>query len=152
HPAGDRPMVLIAAENTAAQIAAYLGVLHAGAIAVPLAPMADASLRVVVQETRARLAFADRSQAARLAALAIQRVGALDPDADAGASPAMTGARMPSAAGDVAVIAYTSGSTGRPRGVMVSTANLRANASALLAVIPLAASDRALVTLPFYHC
>jgi acyl-CoA synthetase (AMP-forming)/AMP-acid ligase II len=158
HPAGDRPMVLIAAENAAAQIAAYLGVLHAGAIAVPLGPMADAPLRAVAHETRARLAFADRSQAARLTALGIERVVALDPDgAEAGAVPAVPrvdrrmGARD-EPGGDLAVIAYTSGSIGQPRGVMVSAANLRANTSALLEVVPLAAGDRALAMLPFYHC
>src|SRR5262245_26538078 len=48
---GDRAPVWIVAENSTAQVAAYLGALHAGAIAVPLGPLSDAQLRAIAQET-----------------------------------------------------------------------------------------------------
>jgi acyl-CoA synthetase (AMP-forming)/AMP-acid ligase II len=50
-----------------------------------------------------------------------------------------------------AVILYTSGTTGEPKGVMLSHANLLANAQAVVAYLGLGPEDRVLSVLPFYY-
>ena len=49
------------------------------------------------------------------------------------------------------VIMFTSGSSGEPKGVMLSDANLLANAQAIGQYLPIGPDDRALALLPFYH-
>ncbi|QIL81347.1 AMP-binding protein [Diaphorobacter sp. HDW4A] len=50
-----------------------------------------------------------------------------------------------------ALIMYTSGTTGVPKGVLLSHANLLANAAATTEAHQLNASDRVMVSLPLYH-
>ena len=50
-----------------------------------------------------------------------------------------------------ALLMYTSGTTGMPKGVMLSHANLAANAHAISAEHALTPSDRVLAVLPLYH-
>ncbi len=51
----------------------------------------------------------------------------------------------------LALLMYTSGTTGVPKGVMLSQANLAANAQAISAEHALTPSDRVLAVLPLYH-
>jgi long-chain acyl-CoA synthetase len=64
-------------------------------------------------------------------------------DAELAAAP------VPSSA--VALLMYTSGTTGVPKGVMLTQANLVANARAISAEHALGPSDRVLGVLPLYH-
>lgn len=57
----------------------------------------------------------------------------------------------PPAPDALALLMYTSGTTGRPKGVMLTQANLAANAQAISAEHALAADDRVLAVLPLYH-
>ena len=52
---------------------------------------------------------------------------------------------------DLALLMYTSGTTGVPKGVMLTQANLVANAQAISAEHGLTAADRVLAVLPLYH-
>ena len=52
---------------------------------------------------------------------------------------------------DHALLMYTSGTTGVPKGVLLSQANLAANAASISAEHALTAQDRVLAVLPLYH-
>ncbi|MBT0584945.1 AMP-binding protein [Alteromonas oceanisediminis] len=52
---------------------------------------------------------------------------------------------------DVALLLPTSGSTGAPKHVVLSYANLQANAESICEYLPIQASDRALSTLPLFY-
>lgn len=51
----------------------------------------------------------------------------------------------------LALLMYTSGTTGRPKGVMLTQANLVANAKAISAEHAFSPNDRVLAVLPLYH-
>jgi acyl-[acyl-carrier-protein]-phospholipid O-acyltransferase/long-chain-fatty-acid--[acyl-carrier-protein] ligase len=52
---------------------------------------------------------------------------------------------------DLATVVFSSGSTGQPKGVMLTHANIAANASSMIQAIDVRAADRLLGVLPFFH-
>ncbi|TQV86053.1 AMP-binding protein [Exilibacterium tricleocarpae] len=58
---------------------------------------------------------------------------------------------VPTDAGDIAALLYSSGTTGRPKGIMLSHANLAANARALVAAWAFSDTDILLHALPMFH-
>ena len=58
---------------------------------------------------------------------------------------------VPLAPHAVALLMYTSGTTGKPKGVLLTQANLMANAHAIGAEHALGPTDRVLAVLPLYH-
>ena len=145
-PRGSR--VLLIAENSLFWAAAYLGMLRAGMVCVPLPPTISAEdLAYIFRLTDARLAFVQaRVLAGRGAEFAGVRVISELPSA-AGES-----GFAPAAANDLAALMFTSGSTGRPRGVMVSHGNIRANTESIVEYLGLRADDRMMTVLPFHYC
>jgi acyl-[acyl-carrier-protein]-phospholipid O-acyltransferase/long-chain-fatty-acid--[acyl-carrier-protein] ligase len=52
---------------------------------------------------------------------------------------------------DLATVIFSSGSTGEPKGVMLTHANVAANAASMVQVVELTPPDRLLAILPFFH-
>lgn len=162
---GDR--VVIALENSVKFVAAYFGVMKAGAVAVPLpaGPRSDRLVRAVqdcspaaciVDAATASEAVGEHPLAKVPAMFVLNRLGAPPPavgrpllEALARVSAADPGVRTIDQ--DLAAIIYTSGSTGEPRGVMLTHRNIVANTRSIVSYLQLTAHDRVMCVLPFYY-
>lgn len=139
---------------------AFMGVLAAGGIAVPLYPPARLDrLQEYLQRQSRILANADaRFLVAMPEALPVARMlrGAVPAFARTltvgdlrGADPLAV--LPPLTAGDAALVQYTSGSTGDPKGVLLSHANLLANIRAIATGVDMQPTDVGVSWLPLYH-
>ncbi|MBS0317916.1 MAG: AMP-binding protein [Proteobacteria bacterium] len=101
------------------------------------------------QRVRALIATVDRP----IALLVADPAGTVLPGEAAADEPETDaqGGQEDSPADAVALLMYTSGTTGVPKGVMLTQANLVANARAISAAHALTAGDRVLAVLPLYH-
>ena len=144
---GDR--VLLVAENSPFWVASYLGMLHAGMVAVPLpARKTEDEFRYILNQTAPRHAFVDpRVLAAHRPVFESLPVTTQIPQGNAAqVEPVAVNDN------DLAALMFTSGSTGTPRGVMVSHRNIIANTDSILAALQLTSSDRMMTVLPFHYC
>jgi acyl-CoA synthetase (AMP-forming)/AMP-acid ligase II len=119
-------------------------------------------MRYVLEHSDCKLVFVSPDWADRVRTMLQQlpRAVALvvaDPDALAvpgeptGEAPAEAPAAPAPRATDMALLMYTSGTTGRPKGVMLTHANLVANARSIAREHALGPDDRVLAVLPLYH-
>jgi amino acid adenylation domain-containing protein len=143
---GDRALLLFPPGGD--YLAAFLGCLSAGVVAVPLYPPRPGAkldrITAVVDDCGASLALTSDALVPLLADLPVP-VHAID--SLAAAAPVSS---LP-AADDLAFLQYTSGSTGAPKGVMVSHANLVANLRAIETGFGVGPTDVVLSWLPMYH-
>ena len=160
--AGDRAAIL--ADNDARWIAAYLGTLRIGAVAVPLDTAYKAGqVGTVLKNSGARVIFTTlrHLDAARGGVALVEGHG---PTVAllAGEAPGVVAAtafnepRDVPAIADVpreatAVILYTSGTTADPKGVVLTHGNLDAERDAAFAVVDVTAADAILGVLPLFH-
>ena len=143
---GDRVLLLLPAGPD--WIPAFLAIVHAGLVAVPIpVDTPDDRVRLAAAFTAARVWIGDthdRQRTGALAHLSALTVDELEhprePMALAGVDPTAT-----------AVLVFTSGSTSHPRAVALSHHNLRANLRALFAARQAAANEAMLSTLPPSH-
>ncbi|TVQ86960.1 MAG: long-chain fatty acid--CoA ligase [Chromatiaceae bacterium] len=168
---GDR--VALYCPNGADFVLAYLGILKAGAVVVPVNLLLNpAAIAFILADggVTALCLHADLATPAAAAMAAAPglrlRVG-IGFAADAAATdlvdvqietllaPASTAIEPPAAPGDPgadAVILYTSGTTGRPKGAVLTHANLASNAVAVARVLGFRpGQERVLVVLPMFH-
>ncbi len=147
---GDR--VALSGANDPGWVIAYMGIVRAGAVAVPVDPALDAiGWAAVVSEAAVRAVLWDEGVVARGEA-----TGPCAPAACVDLHDAADG--HPSAApvvdvspDDVASIIFTSGTTGRPKGVKLTHANFTSLVAALAPVFPLTRGDVVLSVLPLHH-
>ncbi|OGA60859.1 MAG: hypothetical protein A3G81_24085 [Betaproteobacteria bacterium RIFCSPLOWO2_12_FULL_65_14] len=138
---------------------AFLGVLIAGGVPVPIYPpfrwsQIEDHLRRqagIVRNCAAAMlvTVAGARGAARLLqaqASALRHVVTVDELAEQGDNPFLR-----PAAGDTALLQYTSGSTGQPKGVVLTHANILANIRAMGEAVAASAEDVFVSWLPLYH-
>ena len=153
---GDR-VAIILPNRIEAAVACY-GTWLAGGVVVPLNAQArlrdflpwlqHCGARHVVYESAHRDAAEAVAQLPAAPARTVLEDGQALTDDDI--TESLPAALLPEAS-DLAVILYTSGTTGAPKGVMLTHANLLANAQAIVDYLRLDASDRVLSVLPFYY-
>ena len=155
---GDR-VAIVLPNRIEAAIACY-GIWLAGGVAVPLNVQARVrDLLPWIRHCDARYVLHERSH--RDAELAIAELSsvrlsiALEDQQSICAPASSSGEARRDAdiaqADDLALILYTSGTTGTPKGVMLSHANLLANAESVIAYLGLGCNDSVLSVLPFYY-
>lgn len=148
---GPGDTIALVMPNGLATLQWLLGAMHAGVCVNPVNLLSQAdAMRYVIEHCEARLVVAAPEWVERVRAVAPQLpLIVVDPDRielpDAGLD-------TPAPAADTtALLMYTSGTTGRPKGVMLTQANLAANAAAIAAEHALGPVDRVLGVLPLYH-
>ena len=170
HPAGAR--VAFLAGNSPRWVAAYLGTLAAGCVAVPLdtAFHADQVVRLL-RDSGATLLFTDSQHlaTARQAAAGLALEVALLEGSQAGSGPGAQAAQAlpcgdeilaagsrefthsPAEPDGLAAILYTSGTTADPKGVMLTQANLVGEIEGALGIFKVGPGDAILGVLPLFH-
>src|SRR5262249_5836389 len=138
---GDR--VVVQVEKTPEALLAYLGIVRAGAVFVPLNPAYQAEeVAYFLSDVEPALAIG-RPEAAPFAAAAgaraVPQVFTLGADGGGSWSESVASATprfdvAPVGARELASIVYTSGTTGRAKGAMLTHENLVSNAATLHAL------------------
>ena len=149
---GDR--VALLGDNGEPWIAAYLGALHLGAVAVPLdTSYRPDQVRTLVEHCGAALVCVMARQRAATAGLScpILSLERFEPEGRAADDAPTAAAPLEVAPDDPAVILYTSGTTADPKGVVLTHANLSAERDAALAVVDCHERDAVLGVLPLFH-
>ncbi|WP_366246769.1 class I adenylate-forming enzyme family protein [Microbacterium sp. 70-16] len=148
-----RTPVAIMAPNGAFWAAAYLAIMHAGHVAVPL------PTTLPVDEALARVRWVGAA-GMFLGGRAIESVGpAASADVDIFTETTRDSARVPWVdrprpridLDDDAAYLFTSGTTGTPRAVRLTHRNIIANTESILGYLHVSHSDRALVVLPYTY-
>jgi long-chain acyl-CoA synthetase len=133
--------------NSAEYLIAYLAIMRAGLVAVPVnTRLPKPDIAFILADAAAEFAFADDG----LLGLLPSGLPALP----FGDLPLGDGPPLPPVAPrphEVAMILYTSGSTGRPKGVLLSHSGQLWALRTRLSVLPAAESERSLVAAPLYH-
>ena len=159
---GDR--VLLSCENSLFWIGAYLGILRAGLVCVPVPTgiagedlefiLHATDAHVVLVQARFAVTHKDRLKGVQLvtdrdAPNLVNAVSFAKVQAEFAANQNTVEEVQPN---DLAALMFTSGSTGRPRGVMVSHRNIIANTESIVEYLGLTAADRIMTVLPFHYC
>ncbi len=155
---GDR--VAVQVEKSPDALFLYLGAVRAGAVFLPLnTAYTQSEVEYFVSDARPALLIGDPARheglaevatahGARLETLAADGTGSFVDCTAAQSGTFESVARGPT---DIAAILYTSGTTGRSKGAMLTHANLRSNAEALVATWRFTAADVLIHALPIFH-
>lgn len=160
--------VMVAWPGSAGFVATYLGILAAGAVAVPVNPwsptpemigaMAAVAPVMAVGSGAGARALQEAARAQRGAVPVLEAAGGSGPWDEAMAATLAAGAAPqlrcePCAEGDPAVLLFTSGTAGEPKPAVLTHGNLLANLAQLRSVPGVAAQphDVGLAALPLFH-
>ena len=126
----------------------FLGTMYGGYVSVPLNLVAQpAHLEHVIRHSGAKLIFADRENAARVAPYGAP-VEPIEVDAPFEGLPRVPDTPQEQ---DAALLMYTSGTTGTPKGCLLTHRNVVSGALFVQQAHALTESDRVLSSLPLYH-
>lgn len=143
---GDRIALLLGSSRR--YVTAFHGTLKAGAVAVPLNPLAPQVWMEIADRCSPALLVTEERLAAAASILADRLRIVVLADLDAFAPDLQPDCRK---ADDPAVILFTSGSTGTPKGVVLSHRNVVANTLGVLDYLRLTPDDLGLAVLPFHY-
>jgi long-chain acyl-CoA synthetase len=151
HGVGAGDTVSLVMPNGLGTLQLLLGAMHGGVCVNPVNLLSQPDqMRYVLEHSDCKLVLASADWADKVRGL-MPQVPVLQVDPDALDLPAdLIETPLPDA-GSIALLMYTSGTTGNPKGVMLTQANLAANAQAIAAEHALTAQDRVLGVLPLYH-
>jgi long-chain acyl-CoA synthetase len=144
----------ILAGNSPQWVATYMGIVGAGAVAVPFdTALKTDQIHTLLRDSGAEVLFTDdkfRATAEAATAelpLRIHHIGVAVTE-QAGAAE-FTPVEV--SADEIAAILYSSGTTGDPKGVMLTHSNLHAETDAIMKVIEIGPADSILGILPLFH-
>jgi len=150
---GDRVAILL--ENSAEYIISFFAILKAAGVAVPLnTQLVSRELSYFLKDSASKFIITTARYQPSLSGLIEPGAILLFDKLNLRAGSALaTCDLLPEAeqGNDPAMIIYTSGTTGKSKGVMLSHANLCANANSIIRYLKLKPSDRMIVILPFYY-
>jgi long-chain acyl-CoA synthetase len=155
---GSRPgdVVALVMPNGLQTLRLLLGAMAGGWCVNPVNLLAQPEqMRFVLAHSDCRVVFTTPEREADVRAIVAtlgREVAVAVTAADAQGLPHPPGPALPAPAADaMALLMYTSGTTGQPKGVMLTQANLVANALAVSHEHALTPADRVLAVLPLYH-
>jgi len=141
-------------ENCPEFIPAFLGILRAGAAAVPINSfLKPEEVNYILADAGIDVLFTDADLGSHHRALEAARPNLkLFPGAMlAGEMPDLSHAAVGRKPSDLAALIYTSGTTGHPKGAMLSHGNLLHNVESCRRVLETVPADRFGVLLPLFH-
>jgi malonyl-CoA/methylmalonyl-CoA synthetase len=146
-PRGER--VALLASPGVAWVEAFLGIVLAGAVAVPLSPSyPPAELAWFAEDAGAAAVIFSRDHADRAAPMREGRLGLpIESILNTPKSPSLPDL----APSDVALLLYTSGTTGKPKGAMITHENVAHQAELLREAWAVTPDDVLLHALPLHH-
>jgi long-chain acyl-CoA synthetase len=148
--AGDR--VAILCHNCPHYVAAYFGIIRAGAIVLPLNNLlTHEELNLILSDAGARLCFFDSDCSGTVEKLRKMDDRAFVSLTEAAATPSATTSFAKNDPNGVSTILYTSGTTGRPKGALLTHRNILTDALAAASTIDISHRDRFVVFLPLFH-
>lgn len=149
---GDRAGII--AENRPEWCVAYLAIVSAGGVAVPVdAQLGVEEVSTLFLDAGARFVYHSEKTASSLEVLrgkASPNFFSLDAPGFGSGTERQENIPPP-APGDLASIIYTSGTTGRPKGVMLTHRNFCSDAEAVAGAGIVSADDNVLSVLPLHH-
>lgn len=147
--------VAILSHNCALYVAAYFGIIRAGAIVLPLNNLlTHEEIDFIMNDAGVNLCFHDldcRGTVEKLDKKGGRKFIMITDVMSAAAGPVPQVPASPHTVDDVSTILYTSGTTGRPKGALLTHRNFIANATAATRVIHVTNKDRFVVFLPLFH-
>ncbi|SCZ50067.1 class I adenylate-forming enzyme family protein [Thiohalomonas denitrificans] len=164
---GDR--VILALPNGVEYVAAYYGIIAAGAVVVPLRPDArNSELAAMASRVEAKWLITEGADHAREAScaqpptLGVVLVGSRFPGVSSDAPVVAWDAILTEGSSDpdydalndsdrLTTLACTSGTTGNPKAVMITNGNLEANTRSILGYLHLQQEDTGLCLLPLNY-